>query len=151
MPRSFAALLACLFAFGCSQNIPPEPPEPPRPLVVVEPDDPLPPPVSPVSAADQDTRQTGLRVMATEQRALLQALENETRFERTSFGAHTRVRQALFETHRDLSAVERAISVLGDDESMSAEDRHVRQDELKERLRRLATRLALMENAVRGR
>jgi hypothetical protein len=156
MPRSTAALfacLACLFAAGCSQNLPPIPPEPPDPqgpIVVVE-EPALPPAERPETDANLATRQQGLRVMAAEQRALLQALEGETRFERTSGGGHQRVRSALHETHRELQNIERSIAILGDEDGISEQDRLARQDELKARLRRLATRLSLVENSVRER
>jgi hypothetical protein len=151
LPGSLAAVAiaaVCLFAAGCSENIPAPVAPDPEPAAIAVVDEPATPPTE---RADHDTRQQGLRVMASEQRTLLQALEGETRFERTSAGSHQRLRNALHETHRDLQAIERAIAILGDEDSISDQDRLARQDELKARLRRLATRLSLLENAVRER
>ena len=151
MPRSFVALLGCLFLAGCASSsaVLPEPPEPPvRPILVIGGDERSDPSVP---RSDEQTRQSALRVFATEQRTMLNGLAVDTRFVRTSTGVHARVRSALFESDRDLSSIERAIANLEGDDSLSSADRREAQDELKDRLRRLATRLSLMENAIRER
>jgi hypothetical protein len=151
MSRPLAALLGCLFLAGCGS--PPAPlavdPEPssPQPVVIEERVDP--------SVAegrnDDDTRQRALRVFAAEQRSLLGTLEGETRFVRTAGGPQQRLRSALFASDQDLVSIEQAIEDLGRDDSISSSDRRARHDELKDRLRRLATRLSLLENAIRAR
>lgn len=150
MPRTIAALLVGLSLAaltGCPPNMPPEPPDPPRPILVVHDDS--------VDLAadrgDQETRQRALRVMAIEQRTLLNALENERRFVRVSSNMSGNFRDALVEAHHDLVSVERGIAQLEGEDSMSPADRLDRQDELKGRLRRVASRLGLLENAIRGR
>ena len=151
MTRSLAALVGCLFLAGCASSsaVLPEPPEaPPRPIEVVERDD-LGDPSSPRS--DEQTRQSALRVFAAEQRTLLNGLEVDTRFVRTTTGIHDRVRAALVASDRDLSSIEADIVELGRDDSLSASGLRAQQDELKDRLRRLATRLSLMESAIRAR
>ena len=151
MSRSIAALLGCLLLAGCGS--PPAPlvvdpqPAPAQPVVIDERED---PPVA-ATRSDDATRQRALEVFAAEQRTLLGTLEGETRFVRTGSGTQQRVRSALLASDRDLDAIEQAIGDLGRDDSISLSERRSRHDELKERLRRLATRLSLMENAVRER
>lgn len=153
MPRMIAALvvglsLAALSGCSSAQNIPPDPPEPPQSAVVaVDRDD---DPVLTADRGDQETRQRALRVMAIEQRSLLDALESERRFVRVAFGTSERMREALIETHRELRSVERGIATLEAEDGLSASQRLDRQDELKTRLRRVATRLGLLENAIRA-
>lgn len=153
MPRMIAALvvglsLAALAGCSSSQNIPPDPPEPPQSAVVaVDRDDDL---VLTADRGDQETRQRALRVMAIEQRSLLNALESERRFVRVAFGTSERMREALLETHQELRSVERGIATLEAEDGLSASQRLDRQDELKARLRRVATRLGLLENAIRA-
>lgn len=144
MTRWLTALLGCLFLAGCPQ-LPPEPPPPPPPLAVV-PDD-----VRDDSSdgAEDQTRQRALRVMASEQRDVVNALDQQTRFVRVASRTTERVRAALIASERELSSIERAIDQLGRDDSLSAQGLRERQAELKDRLRRLASRLALMETAFR--
>jgi len=159
MSGPIAALLGCLFLAvgsvgglaGCGSPPPPPPlavdpiEEAPQPVVIEERVDP------PAVRTDDDTRQRALQVFAAEQRALLSTLEGETRFVRTSSGTQQRLRSALFASDQDLTAIEQAIAELDRDDSISLANRRARHDELKDRLRRLATRLSLMENAVRAR
>lgn len=149
MTRSLAALLGCLFLAGCgsSSALLPEPPEPPRPVVIVERDDFADPP--PAQRSDEQTRQSALRVFANEQRTLLNGLQVNTRFVRTASGREERLRSVLMSTDNELSSIERAIGNLERDDDLSAGARRSEQDELKDRLRRLATRLSLIENALR--
>ena len=145
MTRWLTALLGCLFLAGCPQ-LPPVPPEPPSPPdLPVVPDE-----VSndPEGAAEQ-IRHHALRVMASEQRNVVNALDQQTRFVRAGGGTLERVRAAVVVSARELSSIDRAIDELGRNDSLSSEARHEREDELKERLRRLASRLALMETVLR--
>lgn len=148
MTRYSSALLGCLFLLaGCGETIPPEPPlapDPSGPIVVVqEPRDPS------YDGAEAQTRQSALRVMATEQRNLLNELAQETRFVRTGTNMTQRVRNALSVCEDELTSIESGISRIADDDSLSADDRHERQDELKTRVHRLASKLALMKTALR--
>ena len=146
--RSIAALLGCVFLAGCASQQPliVEPTEEPqRPVVIEERANP------PEARNDDVTRQRALRVFATEQRNLLSTLEGETRFIRAATGAQQRLRSALFASDQDLNAIEQAIDDLDRDDSISLSERRERHDDLKDRLRRLATRLSLMETAVRAR
>jgi hypothetical protein len=147
MTRWLTALLGCtLFLAGCPQEaLPPEPPEPPSPIVVV-PDDRR---DDSADDAEEQTRHRALRVMAAEQRNIVNTLDQQTRFVRTSTRMTERVRAALIASESELTSIDRAIDALGRDDSLSPQDRHERQDELKVRLRRLASRLALMETALR--
>jgi hypothetical protein len=148
MTRWLTALLGSLFLAGCPQALPPEPPEPPGPIVVVQ-DERRELPDDSSGGAEEQTRHRALRVMASEQRSIVNALEQQTRFARISTRTNERVRAAVFASEQELTSIERAIDALGRNDSLSSEDRHERQDELKERLRRLASRLALMETALR--
>jgi hypothetical protein len=150
MTRWLTALLGCtLFLCGCPQEaVPPEPPEPPSPIVVVQ-DDPRDRRDDVSDGTEEQTRQRGLRVMAAEQRNIVNALDQQTRFVRTSTRMTERVRAALLASENELTSIDRAIEALGRDDSLSPQDRHQQQDELKARLRRLASRLALMETALR--
>lgn len=148
---SILALLGCLFLAGCgsSSAIVPEP-LPPRPITVIENDDlDAPPPAR--SESDDETRQRALVVFAAEQRNLLTTLTNDVPFVRTSSGMQSRVRDALFTSERELSSIERSIRALGQEDDLDRSERAARHDELKDRLRRLATRLSLIENAIRER
>jgi len=156
MPRTIAAFvvgLSLVALAGCSssQNAPPAPPGPPPPppeaVVAIDGDDAV---VLASDRGDQETRQRALRVMAIEQRSLLNALENERRFVRVAFGTSERMREALVETHHELVSVEHGIANLEAEDGLSASQRLDRQDELKTRLRRVATRLGLLENVIRA-
>src|SRR4051812_9201746 len=93
---ALTALLGCtLFLAGCPQApLAPEPPEPPGP-VVVEPDDRRDARDNVTDGSEEQTRQRGLRVMAAEQRNIVNALDQQTRFVRTSTRMTERVRAAL--------------------------------------------------------
>ncbi|MBS2016051.1 MAG: hypothetical protein JST00_24435 [Deltaproteobacteria bacterium] len=154
MTRSVLVLLAALTApfaaatlAGCSGGAP----EPRQPAFVVAGDDPpVPEPVAIAPAdpsADDVTRERALRVMANEQRAALAQVASESRFVRVSL--QDRVRNATADTERELDAIDRAIARL-EREDMDASTRRERHDEIKARLRRIATRVSLMENAIRG-
>ena len=146
MTRWLTALLGCLFLAGCPQ-LPPVPPQPPEP-----PGLPVVPDEVPNDGSHGDvepTRHHALRVMASEQRNVVNALDQETRFVRASGRATDRVRAALVASERELSSIDRAIDGLGRNDSLSSETRHAREDDLKDRLRRLASKLALMETVLR--
>src|SRR4051812_2458274 len=114
MRSSVVAVLGCLFLAGCgsSSAILPDPPTPPRPITVIENDDPVDPPPA-RTTSDDETRQRALVVMATEQRTLLSTLANETQFVRASSGVQGRVRNALFDSERELASLEQSIRLLG--------------------------------------
>lgn len=141
MTRWLTALLGCLFLAGCPQAMPPEPPGP----IVVQQDDPRDFRDDSSDGAEAQTRQRALRVMAAEQRSVV---TRKMRFVRIDTRTLERIREALSTSDQDLSSIERAIDALGQDDSLSSADRKERQDELKDRLRRIATRLALMEAAI---
>lgn len=147
MTRYLSALLGCLFLAGCGETLPPEPPlvpDPQGPIVVVqEPRDPS------ADGAEAQTRQAALRVMATEQRNLLNELAQETRFVAAGTNMTQRVRNALGVCEDELTSIESGIARIADDDSLSAAARHERQDELKSRVHRLASKLALMKTALR--
>lgn len=108
---------------------------------------PEPPSVPNDPTADDITRERALRVMAGEQRAALAQVTSESRFVRA--GLQDRVRNASFDTDRELDSIEREISRLENAE-MDSITRRERHDEIKSRLRRVATRVSLMETAIRG-
>jgi len=145
MTRWLAALLGCLFLAGCPQAIPPEEPRP----ILVLPDDGRDVRDDSSDGADEQTRQRALRVFASEQRSVVNGLEDGVRFVRVGSRTRERLRAELVSSERELSSIERAIEVLGRNDSLSFEDRHQRQDELKDQLRRLASRLALLETTLR--
>ena len=154
--RSTAALLGCLSLVvlaGCASSsaLVPEPPFPPSPrtrtVLTVEEDD----PIAPETRNDDETRQRALEVMASEQRALLASLENEMRFVRASSGRERRVRDAIFATESELASIEREIFDIASEGAPSSNESRARRDEVKDRLRRVATRLSLLENAARDR
>jgi hypothetical protein len=147
MTRWLVALLGSAFLLGCPPERPPWPPWPPGPVEVEE----RGPGVAEESSVvgDEETRQRGLRVMAAEQRAVVIKLDEATRFSRVSTRMTERVRAALATSDQELTTIERAIDALGREDSLSFDERHARQDELKERLRRLASRLEKMETALR--
>jgi hypothetical protein len=140
MTRWLTALIGCFFLAGCPQNLPPEPPLPPDapgPIVVTqEPRD------ESADGAEAQTRQQALRVMATEQ-------VQQTRFVRTASHRTQRVRNALGTCEDELTSIESGIATVASDDSLSAAERHERQDELKVRIHRLASKLALMQTALR--
>jgi len=140
--------LACVFAVGCSDSLR----EPKQPSFVASDDTIDTPPAEPAAlpddpSVDDRTRERALRVMAGEQRAALANVASESRFVRTSL--QSRVRNATSDTERELDAIDREISRLENAEldSSTRRDRH---DEIKARLRRVASRVSLMETAVRG-
>lgn len=142
--------LACVIVTGCSDSLR----EPKQPSFVASDDtidtppaDPAVPAVPDDPSADDRTRERALRVMASEQRAALANVASESRFVRTS--VQSRVRNATSDTERELDVIDREISRLenADLDSSTRRDRH---DEIKARLRRVATRVSLMETAVRG-
>lgn len=106
-------------------------------------------PAPPETRNDDQTRQHGLEVMASEQRTLLESLENQTRFVSASSGREQRVRDAIFSTESELASIEREILDIAEAGAPSSNQSRARRDEVKDRLRRVATRLSLLENAVR--
>lgn len=102
------------------------------------------------SSADLVTRQRGLRVMLDEQRDVMNRLSRETSLSRVSTGMADRLRNALSECDGDLDGIARDISALSSEEGMALDDIRDQQDTLKDRLRRVAARLARMESALRA-
>ncbi|MBX3190554.1 MAG: hypothetical protein KF819_26370 [Labilithrix sp.] len=99
---------------------------------------------------DEETRRTALRIFAAEQRSALESLDDETRFVRASSGTARRVREAIVTTSRALGDIEHDIATLDRSmEDMSRSEIRERQDDLKDRLRRVATRVSNIELAVR--
>lgn len=139
--------LACVFAAGCSDSLR----EPKQPVFVANDDTVEAPPADPAvpddPSPDDRTRERALRVMASEQRASLANVASESRFVRTSL--QSRVRNATFDTERELDSIDREISRLENAE-LDSTTRRERHDEIKARLRRVATRVSLMETALRG-
>lgn len=150
MTRWLTAVLGSLFLAGCPMDRPPEPPAPPRPIVVEQDDRDVPEGTTgDVDTNEEQTRQRALVVMASEQRTIVNQLEQQTRFVRVDTRTTQRVRNALVASERELSSIDEGLRLLGLDDSLSSEERRARQADLKERLRRLASRLALMETALR--
>ena len=135
MTRYLSALLGCLFLAGCGETLPPQPPlapDPPGPIVVVqEPRD------DAADGTEAQTRQRALRVMATEQRDLMNELGQATRFVRTSSTMTQRVRSALSTCEDELTSIESGIASV----ARRAEDARAPP--------RLASKLALMKTALR--
>lgn len=144
--------VATVFVAGCSDSLR----EPKQPAFVVADDSfppppPEPPPVDPPRLSQDDlTRERALRVMATEQRAALNELDTEARFVRASSHMRDRVRSATFQTSRELASIEQEIAQLENDDSLDVLTRRERHDEIKAHLRRVATRVSLMQTALRG-
>ena len=145
MTRWLTALLGCLFLAGCPQAIPPEAPGP----ILVLPDDGRDVRDEPTDGSEEHTRQRALRVFASEQRTLVSSLDDGLRFVRTRTSTMQRLREALVSNERELSSIERAIDLLGHDDALPSDERRERQGDLKERLRRLASRLAILETTLR--
>jgi hypothetical protein len=159
--RSPAALLGCLSLLGClalllvagcasSSALLPEPPFPPPPppsrtLVIVENED----PADAEARSDDELRQRALHVMADEQSSVLARIEAESRFGRISTTDRHRLSDVVRASAGELVAIEEAIAELDRDDSPSSGDCRSRRAELKDRLRRLATRTALVETAMR--
>lgn len=156
MRRSLGAMvvgLLGLVAVGCAPSLPPEPlwPPPPDPIAIVDEPRPVVVESDRTTRADEATRQGALHVFASEQRAVLAAMKEQRPFIRTAVSTRSRLRSVLAESERDLESIEREIARIENDDTLSFADRHGLQDEAKDRLRRLATRLSRIEGVMRER
>jgi hypothetical protein len=145
---ALVGVLSLSAAVGCSSPPPPVSPDD-RPLVLDPPthDDPSDPPVAAADDSELATRQRALRVFASEQRTVLNRLENQARFVQTRFDRR-RVISAVSQCESELARIENDISRLENDHTLTFSDRDERIALAKTDLRRLAVRMSNMENAL---
>jgi hypothetical protein len=128
MTRVTLSVLVVLLSFGCTRSAPP-PEMPIVPVAPVAPD--IEPSESPPVATSGTERGAALRVFAAEQRALVQTLSARASRSRTATTNEAEIDRA------DRNA------------TLEGFVREERLRELKEQLRTLATRLSLLDDALR--